>query len=170
VLGGILGAYVVTELPEKPVRVFVTIYLFGMALLIAQRMMKDQVTRKRVRGTIPIGVAGGFLDAIGGGGWGSIVNSTLIARGETPRISIGSVSLAEFLVTAAISVTFVMALDLATYGRLLPTSRQDGRRRTSRRSRQSLSRLSTRLAEPLWAAGLQQRQRQRSKLLQEAQT
>jgi uncharacterized protein len=119
VIGGVLGAYVVTELPEKPVKVFVTIYLFGMALLIAQRVMKDQVTRKRVRGTIPIGIAGGFLDAIGGGGWGPIVNSTLIARGETPRISIGSVSLAEFLVTAAISITFVMALDLTTYGRVV---------------------------------------------------
>jgi uncharacterized protein len=119
VFGGVLGAYVVTELPEKPVKVFVTLYLFGMALLIVQRVMKGDVARKRVRGTIPIGVAGGFLDAIGGGGWGPIVNSTLIARGETPRISIGSVSLAEFLVTAAISITFFMTLDLAAYGRVV---------------------------------------------------
>jgi hypothetical protein len=64
-------------------------------------------------------MAGGFLDAIGGGGWGPIVNSTLIARGATPRISIGSASLAEFLVTAAISVTFVLTLDFATYGQVV---------------------------------------------------
>lgn len=51
-----------------------------------------------------------------GRGLGPIGNSTLIARGATPRISIGSISLAEFLVTAAISATFVMMLDLATYG------------------------------------------------------
>ncbi|HEX2135442.1 MAG TPA: sulfite exporter TauE/SafE family protein [Microvirga sp.] len=119
VLGGVLGAYVVTELPEQPVKVFVTLYLLAMALLIVQRIVRSRVERKRVRGTVPIGLAGGFLDAVGGGGWGSIVNSTLIARGETPRMSIGSVSLAEFLVTAAISVTFFMALDLATYGRVV---------------------------------------------------
>src|ERR671910_495609 len=68
---------------------------------------------------VTIGVAGGFLDAIGGGGWGPIVNSTLIARGATPRLSIGSVSLAEFLVTAAISATFVMTLELASYGQVV---------------------------------------------------
>src|SRR5918994_5656175 len=52
VFGGVLGAYVVTELPERPVKVFVTLYLFGMALLIVQRVMKGDVARKRVRGTI----------------------------------------------------------------------------------------------------------------------
>jgi uncharacterized membrane protein YfcA len=70
VIGGVTGAYVLTELPEKPVKVFVTVYLFGMALLILHRIIKRSVERKLVRGTVPIGVAGGFLDAIGGGGWG----------------------------------------------------------------------------------------------------
>jgi uncharacterized membrane protein YfcA len=119
VLGGLVGAYVLTELPEKPVKVFVTLYLFGMALLILRRIIVGDVERKPVRGTIPIGLAGGFLDAIGGGGWGPMVNATLIARGERPRISIGSVSLAEFFVTAAISAMFVLSLDLATYGRVV---------------------------------------------------
>jgi uncharacterized membrane protein YfcA len=119
VIGGVTGAYVLTELPEKPVKVFVTVYLFGMALLILHRIIKGSVERKLMRGTVPIGVAGGFLDAIGGGGWGPMVNSTLIARGEAARISIGWVSLAEFLVTAAISATFVMTLDLASYGQVV---------------------------------------------------
>ena len=120
VVGGVTGAYILTELPEKPVKVFVTLYLFGMALLILRRIISGgSVERKPVRVIVPIGVAGGFLDAIGGGGWGPMVNSTLIARGETPRISIGSVSLAEFLVTAAISATFVMTLDLASYGQVV---------------------------------------------------
>jgi uncharacterized membrane protein YfcA len=120
VVGGVTGAYILTELPEKPVKVFVTLYLFGMALLILRRIISGgSVERKLVRVIVPIGVAGGFLDAIGGGGWGPMVNSTLIARGETARISIGSVSLAEFLVTAAISATFVMTLDLASYGQVV---------------------------------------------------
>ena len=70
-------------------------------------------------GEVPLGMAGGFLDAIGGGGWGPIVNSTLIAGGESPRHSIGSVSLSEFFVTPAISLTFLIALDLDTYGRVV---------------------------------------------------
>jgi uncharacterized membrane protein YfcA len=48
-----------------------------------------------------------------------MVNSTLIARGESAHHSIGSVSLSEFFVTASISASFVMALDLATYSRVV---------------------------------------------------
>ncbi len=119
VIGGVIGAYVLTELPETPVKVFVTLYLLGMAVLILHRIISGVVVQQHVKGTMPIGMAGGFLDAIGGGGWGPIVNSTLIARGATPRISIGSASLAEFLVTAAISATFVLTLDFATYGQVV---------------------------------------------------
>ncbi len=119
VIGGVIGAYVLTELPETPVKVFVTLYLLGMAVLILRRIISGVVVQQHVKGMVPIGMAGGFLDAIGGGGWGPIVNSTLIARGATPRISIGSASLAEFLVTAAISVTFVLTLDFATYGQVV---------------------------------------------------
>ncbi len=119
VIGGVIGAYVLTELPETPVKVFVTLYLLGMAVLILHRIISGVVVQQHLKGTMPIGMAGGFLDAIGGGGWGPIVNSTLIARGATPRISIGSASLAEFLVTAAISVTFVLTLDFATYGQVV---------------------------------------------------
>ncbi len=117
--GGVLGAYVLTELPESTIKLFVTVYLFAMALLIVRRILMKRVNTQRTLNEIPIGLGGGFLDAIGGGGWGPIVNSTLIASGESPRHSIGSVSLAEFFVTAAISVTFVLALDLSTYGRVV---------------------------------------------------
>jgi uncharacterized membrane protein YfcA len=56
---------------------------------------------------------------IGGGGWGPIVTSTLIARGDRPRQSIGSVSLSEFFVTLSISIAFLSALDLSQYGRVV---------------------------------------------------
>jgi uncharacterized membrane protein YfcA len=62
-----------------------------------------------------VGAAGGFLDAIGGGGWGPVVTSTLLARGDHPRSTIGSVSLAEFFLTVAISVAFLIALDFSGY-------------------------------------------------------
>ena len=39
----------------------------------------------------PLGFGGGFLDAIGGGGWGPMVTSTLLGHGTSPRFTIGSV-------------------------------------------------------------------------------
>ncbi|WP_207479948.1 sulfite exporter TauE/SafE family protein [Arenibaculum pallidiluteum] len=118
VVGGVVGAYILTGLPETAVKAFVAVYLVGMALLILDRV------RGRVRkGFRPppqlVGAGGGFLDAVGGGGWGPLVASSLIATGGEPRRSIGSVNLAEFFVTAAISVTFLFHLDLAQYGRIV---------------------------------------------------
>lgn len=57
-----------------------------------------------------LGVMGGLLDAIGGGGWGPVVTSTLIANGADPRKSIGSVNLSEFFVTISESTTFMIFL------------------------------------------------------------
>jgi uncharacterized protein len=118
VLGGVAGAYILTGLPEASVKVFVAIYLTGMALLIISRVLG-----RTHRGLRPppqvLGLGGGFLDAIGGGGWGPIVVSSLVATGDEPRRAIGSVNLAEFFVTVAISVTFLFHLDLAEYGRIV---------------------------------------------------
>jgi uncharacterized membrane protein YfcA len=55
-------------------------------------------------------LAGGFFDAIGGGGWGPIVTTTLVANGNTPRYAIGSVNSAEFFVTIAESITFFVTI------------------------------------------------------------
>ena len=55
---------------------------------------------------------GGFCDAIGGGGWGPIVTSTLVARGHNPRFTVGSVNLAEFFVTTAEVATFSATIGL----------------------------------------------------------
>ena len=126
VAGGIVGAYILTGLPETFVKVMITFYLIGMTLMITRRIM---VSKKAQEGTkaqrerkIPtpvVGGGGGFLDAVGGGGWGPVVTSTLLARGDHPRSTIGSVSLAEFFLTVAISVTFILALDLGEYWRVV---------------------------------------------------
>jgi uncharacterized protein len=118
VVGGVIGAYVLTGLPEEIIKPFVTLYLIGMAGLIFLRVMGREY--RRWQPPIPaVGASGGFLDAIGGGGWGPLVTSTLLATGENPRRSIGSVNTAEFFVTVAISATFLTQLDLAGYGRIV---------------------------------------------------
>ena len=118
VAGGVVGAYILTGLPEAIIKPVVTVYLTCMAVLIFARVL-GRVRRQWKPPTPVLGAGGAFLDAIGGGGWGPIVASTLIATGDEPRRSIGSVNLAEFFVTVAISITFLLHLDLASYGRIV---------------------------------------------------
>jgi uncharacterized membrane protein YfcA len=59
---------------------------------------------------MPLGLIGGFLDAIGGGGWGPIVTTSLIGRGGDPRFVIGSVNAAEFFVTVAIGSALIATI------------------------------------------------------------
>jgi uncharacterized protein len=125
VAGGVIGAYVLVGLPENAVKFFITLYLIGITILILRRIRAGKVEdgsksqREKKLPTIPVGAAGGFLDAIGGGGWGPIVASTLLARGDHPRRAIGSASLSEFFLTVSISVTFILALNIAEYWRVI---------------------------------------------------
>ena len=63
---------------------------------------------------VPLGLVGGFVDATGGGGWGPVATTTLLARGRTaPRTVVGSVDTAELMVTAAASAGFLAGLGAA---------------------------------------------------------
>ncbi len=114
VLGGILGAYILTELPGGKIKPFISIYLLIMGLRILWKVLKKVHKPKVKIRLVPLGLFGGFFDAIGGGGWGPIVTTTLVANGNHPRFAIGSVNSAEFFVTLAESITF-----FATIGALL---------------------------------------------------
>ena len=116
--GGAVGAYILTGLPEEVIKPIVTVYLACMAVLIFGRLLGWSL--KRWRPPTPlVGAGGGFLDAVGGGGWGPLTASTLIATGDNPRRSVGSVNVAEFFIAVTISVTFVAQLDIARYGKLV---------------------------------------------------
>ena len=85
-----------------------------MGLFIVWKGFRRVIEHKEVRShLIPLGLTGGFLDAVGGGGWGPIVVSTLLARGNHPRYSIGSVNFAEFFVASAASVAFILTIGLS---------------------------------------------------------
>lgn len=111
VVGGIGGAYVLTSIDGATVKPFIVIYLGLMGLLILWRALRG-VVAKRIssKWPAPLGVLGGFMDAVGGGGWGPTVTSTLVGSGASPREAIGTANTAEFFVTVAISATFVWAL------------------------------------------------------------
>jgi uncharacterized membrane protein YfcA len=110
-VGGIIGAYVLTQINGEVIRPFITAYLAGVGIFILYKAFNARVQLQREIGieAAPLGLAGGLLDAVGGGGWGPVVTSTLVARGSAPRQTIGTVNTAEFVVTSAISATFIIA-------------------------------------------------------------
>lgn len=109
-VGGVVGAYVLTALPGNVIKPFVIAYLAFMGFVILWRTLKSMVGIKFTLFSIgPVGATGGFLDAIGGGGWGPIVTTTLVGRGGEPRFVIGSVNAAEFVVTLAIGSALIAA-------------------------------------------------------------
>jgi uncharacterized membrane protein YfcA len=109
VIGAIAGAYLLTSL-EKYIYIIkplVAVYTLILGILIIQKALKKRIEKRPIRQIGWLAFAGGSLDSIGGGGWGPIVTSTLIARGRHPKYTIGSVNLAEFFVSLASSVTFI---------------------------------------------------------------
>jgi uncharacterized membrane protein YfcA len=84
--------------------------ILGVIILVkAVKKLKDKRKVKRIG---ILAFFGAFLDSIGGGGWGPIVSSTLIAQGRNVKYTVGSVNLAEFFITLTSSVTFIIFLGL----------------------------------------------------------
>lgn len=111
VVGGVLGAYVLTGIDGDVIKPFILVYLTAMGVWILSRGLKRREPRHiRSFWGAPLGLVGGFMDAIGGGGWGPTATTALVGAGKDPRRAIGTVNAAEFFVTTAISATFVWAL------------------------------------------------------------
>lgn len=110
VVGAVLGAYVLTNVPAQAAAPVIQAYLGLLGLWLFWRGIRHINLERQPRIVEPLGLAGGFLDAAGGGGWGAIVTSNLLIQGGTPRNVIGTVNAAEFLVTLTAAITFLLAL------------------------------------------------------------
>lgn len=113
--GAVIGAYILTQLDGEMIKPWIAGYLMimgGIIILKAFKKVPTKEVRKHVR---PLGFIGAFIDTIGGGGWGPIVASNLVARGNDVRETVGSVNAAEFFVTLAGSVTFFVTIGITNY-------------------------------------------------------
>jgi uncharacterized protein len=124
VIGGVLGAYVLTQISADTAKPFVLSYLTALGIYLFYRGVMHKHTERQPKIVSPLGLVGGFLDAAGGGGWGAIVTSNLLVQGSNPRKTIGTVNTAEFFLTVTISATFIAALGweaftIATAGLLI---------------------------------------------------
>lgn len=114
-IGAVTGAYLLSSLEHyssytKPV-VSVYTLILGFVILFKAFNMKSKRTSPKIKRISLLGLGGGFIDAVGGGGWGSIVLSTLIAGGRNPRFSLGTVKLSRFFIALMSSLTFITMLN-----------------------------------------------------------
>lgn len=131
-IASILGAYVLTQLPVRYARPYIAVYLLILGIVIlykgvhrllpitsirglfSNHVLKNELPSDHiVKGVMPLAGIGGFLDAIGGGGWGHIITSTLLARDATPHYAIGTVNTAQFFIAISSSLTFFFAMGIS---------------------------------------------------------
>jgi hypothetical protein len=110
VIGGVAGAYLLTQIDAAAAKPLVLAYLSCIGIYLIWRGIHHPPTHKAPRVVEPLGLVGGFLDAAGGGGWGPVVTGNLLLQGSEPRRTIGTVSASEFILTLTISATFIAAL------------------------------------------------------------
>jgi hypothetical protein len=117
IVGAILGAYILTSLEDynSIIKPLVSSYTLILGIIIIRKALAARRKKKKTKNVGVLAVFGGLLDSIGGGGWGPIVTSTLLAGGRNARYTIGSVNLAEFFVAFSSSVTFSIFLGMGSY-------------------------------------------------------
>lgn len=109
VLGSIAGAYLLSDVIDgEVIKPFIAVYMIALAVIIIKKAMQKNIIKKKTKRLGILASFGGFMDAVGGGGWGPIVTSTLLGRGRNPRYTIGSVNAAEFAVSFASGITFMI--------------------------------------------------------------
>ncbi|MEN9717543.1 MAG: hypothetical protein RIQ99_421 [Pseudomonadota bacterium] len=113
VIGGVLGAYVLSSLDASVVKPFVLLYLSAIGIFILVRGIVYPPQIKEAKLIAPLGLFGGFLDAAGGGGWGPVVTSNLLIQGADPRKVVGTVNTVEFFLTLTVSAAFIWHLGIA---------------------------------------------------------
>lgn len=113
VIGAAIGAYVLASLPGDTLTPYVSVYLLVIGVVILVKAFREFPPIVVTEYLTPLGFIGAFVDAIGGGGWGPVVASTLLARGSHVRMTVGTVNAVEFFVTLTASIVFIITLGLS---------------------------------------------------------
>lgn len=130
IIGSIIGAYFLTKIPLNVIKPIISVYLLIMGTItlyrslrkshwvekvhqLINRALEREKPAHRLSRLVPLGLVAGFSDAVGGGGWGAIISSSLLAQNdEEPRYTIGTSNLAEFLVALSSSITFFILIGI----------------------------------------------------------
>ena len=109
VIGGLVGAYILTSVDAKVIKPFISLYLLAIGLYILSKIWRTlRIQTEPPKYVAPLALTGGFVDAVGGGGWGPVVTTSLIGGGHDPRTTIGSVNAAEFFIALSTGLSFTL--------------------------------------------------------------
>lgn len=120
ILGAMVGAYLLTSLPVDLLKPWIAGYIFIMGIVVFSKAFTMVPPIKVANKVKSLGFFGALVDAMGGGGWGPIVASTLLARGNEVRFTVGTVNAVEFFVTLASSVVFLITVGIGLWKIALP--------------------------------------------------
>lgn len=119
-VGAFLGAGLLARVSLSAARPFVSVILLALGLVLLWRfgIRKEQRIAAgspvSARALTPLGLVAGFVDAVGGGGWGPIATPTLLTLTDhEPRKVVGTVSASEFLVTVSAVTGFLSGASFA---------------------------------------------------------
>ena len=110
--GAVLGAYLLAGVFQgDTIKPYISGYLLILGFYIIYRGFSKEIKdKKNVKKAPLLALFGGFMDAMGGGGWGPIVTSNLLSQGKSPRKAIGTVNTAEFFVTYFATGIFIFII------------------------------------------------------------
>jgi uncharacterized membrane protein YfcA len=114
-IGAFLGATVLSVLSTDWAKPLMSAILALLGVYILVRFVVGVRPQLKKRLTTPflapLGLFAGFVDATGGGGWGPVATPALLSGGRLePRKVIGSVDTAEFAVSGAASLGFLIGI------------------------------------------------------------
>ena len=105
--GAVLGAATLASIDGKILKPYISIYLIIMGIYIVSKIFrKMKAAKHEPRHVAKLALFGGFVDSVGGGGWGPVVTTTLVGSGHDPRVTIGTVNFAEFFLTFSSAIAF----------------------------------------------------------------
>ena len=113
-IGAFLGANFLSNLDLSAAKVYISslLLILGFVLLYRNIFRPQNVSLVEIdnpKFLTFLGFSGGFIDASGGGGWGTVVTPTIISTtSSAPRKVIGTVSASEFCVALAASIGFLI--------------------------------------------------------------
>lgn len=113
IIGGLIGAYVLSHIDGKVLKPFISAYLLLMGIYVLSKAFRHIRARREVSAgkVVPLALFGSLMDTTGGGGWGPIVTTSLVGSGHDPRTTIGSVNFAEFFLTVTVAAALFSILD-----------------------------------------------------------
>jgi uncharacterized protein len=112
VLGAATGAFLLSKLDGDAFKPFVNGYLLIIGFMLVRKGIAAKIHRKKIKRIGALAFVGGTLDSMGGGGWGPVVNSTLLSKGKHPKYIIGTVNTVEFFIAFASAGVFTLFLGM----------------------------------------------------------